>query len=145
MSSHPVKRTPQEHTVHILPVGLYVKVWIALVILMAGTLGVSYLSWPTIAMNLIAMTIAVIKASLVVLFFMGVKYGTNLTKFWALVGFSWVTLMTFILVDYGTRKYDPAQSLSWGTDPGNAMQHHQNDPQSWQKLKNGNGINLRVR
>lgn len=69
--------------------------------------------------NLLAMTIAVIKALLVVFYFMHVKFGSDLVKLWALCGFVWVTLMLFILMDYGTRKYEPAPAFE--ADTGSAL------------------------
>ena len=53
----------------------------------------------------IALAIAVTKATLVVLFFMGVKYGTKLTMLWASVGFIWFLLMFGTLGDYVSRNW----------------------------------------
>lgn len=116
---------------HILPISVYAKTIIWLFIFMAATIGFSYVHIPdlvlgplhvpgTVFNNLVAMTIAVIKASLVIMFFMHVKYSTSLTRFWALIGFIWVTLMAFILVDYATRPLDPTIARPWMADPGSA-------------------------
>ena len=51
-----------------------------------------------------ALTIAVTKAVLVVLFFMHVRYSSRLTKLVVVSGFLWLALMIgFILADVGTR------------------------------------------
>jgi len=52
---------------------------------------------------MMALLIAVIKAILVVLFFMQVKYSSRLTWLWAGLGFVWVLLMSGIVVDYLSR------------------------------------------
>ena len=98
---------------HIQPVATYAKTIGALFVLMILTILASF--WHiqdfhlgshvipgTFFNNGIAMTIAVIKALLVILFFMHVKISTPLTRFWAIIGFVWVTLIFFILADYAT-------------------------------------------
>ena len=69
MSSH--ADNPNAH--HILPVSVYVKTLLVLFFLMALTIGAAEFSAanhvPTIAANIIAMTIAVVKATLAVMFF----------------------------------------------------------------------------
>ena len=73
----------------------------------------------TVLNNIIAMTIAVVKGLLVIQFFMHVKFGSDLVKLWAMTGFIWVPLMLFILMDYGTRKYEPAPAFD--ADKGSAL------------------------
>lgn len=123
------------HGHHITPFSVYMKTFWWLIFLMALTIftaRIPYmfeglhslpagqqagLSWLN---NIVAMTIACIKATLVVLFFMGVKYSTNLTKLFAIMGFVWVTLMFIMFADYATRAWEPVQS--WGPmsqDPAN--------------------------
>ena len=47
-----------------------------------------------------------IKASLVVLFFMGVKYNTPLTRVFAVTGFVWLLILFgFTMSDYLTRTW----------------------------------------
>lgn len=59
-------------------------------------------SWPNI---IIAMTIAIAKAALVVLFFMNVRGSTKLTWLWAAIGFIWLIFLSGIFVDYQTRSW----------------------------------------
>lgn len=118
--------------IHVFPVSMYVKTLIWLLILMVVTIAAAQVNlahvfadrgWSSalgsVANNVIAMTIAVIKGMLVIQFFMHVKFGTDLIKVWALCGFVWSTLMLFILMDYATRKYEPAPAFE--ADPGSAL------------------------
>lgn len=99
----------QEPTHHEVPITGYLAVFAILVVLMLATIGAAeFLHLPTLAMNLIAMAIAVLKATLVILYFMGVKYTTQLCKIFAIGGFVWVTLMLIMFCDYGTRHDEPA-------------------------------------
>lgn len=57
---------------------------------------------------IVALTIAVIKAVLVILFFMHVYYSTKLTKLTVAAGFFWLLIMiTMSLSDYLTRTFLP--------------------------------------
>jgi cytochrome c oxidase subunit 4 len=88
---------------HITPRRTYIFVYLALLILLGGTIGLAYVDlgiWNTVA----AITIAVVKALLVVLFFMHVKYSSNLTRVYVLAGFLWLALLIGLtLTDYLTR------------------------------------------
>jgi cytochrome c oxidase subunit 4 len=104
MASHTNVERTHDPSHHIVPVPVYGATLFALIVLMALTIWVSYLDLGV--MNIpIALAIAVTKAVLVVLFFMGVKYGTNLTRLWASVGFIWFLLMFGTLGDYVSRNW----------------------------------------
>ena len=60
---------------------------------------------------IVMLLIAIIKASLVVLYFMEVKKGTRLTWLWAATGFVWVVLLFITLTDYFTRGWQTV--LGW--------------------------------
>ncbi len=118
--------------IHVFPFMMYVKTLGALLFLMGLTIFAAKYNlahvfaeqgWSpalgTVLNNVIAMTIAVTKALLVILFFMHVRFGTDLIKLWTLTGFVWVTLMLFILMDYGTRKFEPAPAFE--ADTGSAL------------------------
>ena len=87
--------THKEHSIHIVPVPVYVGVFLALVI---GTL----VTWQVSLIDLgrwnavVALTIAVCKATLVVLFFMHVKYSPKLTKLVVICGIFWLMLLLTI-------------------------------------------------
>jgi cytochrome c oxidase subunit 4 len=94
-------------TVHIIPTRVY---YVIFAVLMVCT----YLTWQVAYFDLgalntvVALTIAVFKAALVVLFFMHVRYSTRLT--WAVVlgSIFWLgILLTLTMSDYLTR--------IWGT------------------------------
>jgi cytochrome c oxidase subunit 4 len=56
--------------------------------------------------DVIAMTIAVTKAVLVILFFMHVRYGSRLIMLVVVAGFFWLAiLMVLTLSDYNSRKW----------------------------------------
>lgn len=129
-----MKGTTHGHQIH--PISLYIKTFLALVVLMAmtiiaaqapywmpGTPTSNFLintaagSW---IMNGVALLIATCKALLVINFFMGVKYASSLVKLWAMTGFVWFSLMFIMFVDYGTRRFEPAPT--WNVhDTGTAM------------------------
>ncbi len=100
------------HT-HIVPIRVYLLVYAALLVLLVLTVGAAYLPGRhTLLNNVIALTIAIAKAVLVVLYFMHVRYSTRLTWLWASAGFFWLLIM-FILTlgDYFTRHWVPA--IGW--------------------------------
>jgi len=92
-------------TDHILPKRVYYTIF---GILMLGTyLTVQIAFFDLGRLNtVVALTIAVIKATLVVLFFMHVKYGTRLTWVVVLASIFWLGIM-FVLTmsDYLTRAW----------------------------------------
>ncbi len=90
-----------EHVV--VPRSTYFGVYIALVVLTVLTTTVAFFDLG-LANPVVALSIAILKATLVVLFFMHLKYGTRLM--WVVAGASvfWLLiLLLLILSDYGTR------------------------------------------
>lgn len=82
---------------------MYFLVFAALLVLTLATWWVAQidLGW---ANDIVALTIAVTKALLVILFFMHVRHSTRLTALTALGGFFWLALLIFLtLNDYLTR------------------------------------------
>ena len=67
------KAATGEHKPHVLPLKIYAGVWIGLLVLTVVTVKVSYLDFGVFNL-VIAMGIATLKATLVVLFFMHLKY-----------------------------------------------------------------------
>lgn len=90
---------------HIVPKRVYFAVFAALIVLTWVTAWVSTIDLH--AFNIyVALSIACFKASLVVLFFMHVKYGTRLTKMIVLAGLYWLILLLFIaMADLWTRNW----------------------------------------
>jgi cytochrome c oxidase subunit 4 len=89
--------------VHISPIGIYVAIFAALMVLTGLTAWVAFLDLGALN-NVVALTIAVIKMSLVILFFMHVKYSSRLTKLVVVSGFLWLLiLLAFTFADYASR------------------------------------------
>jgi cytochrome c oxidase subunit 4 len=90
---------------HVTPVSTYVSVFVALLVLTALTYGVAtqdfgWLNTP------IALAVALVKASLVVVYFMGVRYNTPLTKVVVVAGFFWLLILFGLTMnDYLTRDW----------------------------------------
>lgn len=87
---------------HHIPASTYYQTFLGLLVLMIATVAVSYLPHGPLSIP-IALLIAVGKALLVILNFMGVKFGTRLTWLWATIGFVWLILMFGITLDYMAR------------------------------------------
>ena len=138
---------------HILPVRTYIVVFLILTVLMLLTIGAARVdigaiihnsALGSLLNNAIAMTIAIIKASLVVMYFMHVKYTTPMVKLYAIGGFIWFLTMFAILIDHWTRPLDPSIAQSWMHDPGSALPKNPGGPTSYDADPN-NSINIRPR
>ncbi len=87
----------------IIPKATYYNVGTALFVLMFMTIAAAYLDLGPFNIY-IALTIAVIKALLVVMYFMHVKYNTKVTWLFAGAGFLWIVIMfSLTMSDYITR------------------------------------------
>jgi cytochrome c oxidase subunit 4 len=93
----------EHHTEHIVPIRIYAAVFLALIVLTWVTSGVATLDLGSLNV-FVALSIAIFKASLVLLFFMHVKYATRLTKMIVMSGIYWLILLLFIvMMDLWTR------------------------------------------
>src|SRR5213080_3631187 len=93
----------EEH--HVVPVSVYLGVFFALIVLTWVTAWISTIDLGPLNIY-VALSIAIFKASLVVLFFMHVKYGTRLTKMIVGCGLFWLMLLLFIVMaDIWTRDW----------------------------------------
>ena len=97
----------QEHVphVHVTPLSTYIMVFLALAV---GTI----VTWAASTVDLgmwntpIALIIATIKAVLVILFFMHVKFSTRLTKLVVIAGIFFLgVLLVLTMSDYASRQY----------------------------------------
>jgi cytochrome c oxidase subunit 4 len=88
---------------HVSPLGIYLGVFGALMVLTGVTVAVAYVDLG--AMNkFVALGIASFKATLVVLYFMHVKYSSRLTKLMVVSGFFFLAiLLGLTMSDYGSR------------------------------------------
>jgi len=91
----------------VVPVKVYVGVFLVLIALTITTVAVSKIELGEY--NFVAaITIAVVKATLVVLFFMHVKQSTAMTKLFVVAGFFWMAILfAFTLSDYFSRNWLP--------------------------------------
>jgi cytochrome c oxidase subunit 4 len=88
---------------HIVPRQLYYCVFAALMVLTLLTVGVAFVDLGALN-TILALTIAVTKALLVILFFMHVRYSSRLIWVCVAAGFFWLALLlTFVMGDYLTR------------------------------------------
>ena len=88
---------------HVLPLRIYLMVFVSLLVLTATTVAVAFIDMGPLN-NLVAMGIAGLKATLVILFFMHVRYSTKLTSLVIASGlFALVIMVGLTLVDYATR------------------------------------------
>jgi cytochrome c oxidase subunit 4 len=88
---------------HVVPTRVYYTIFLALMVCTAVTVGVAFVDLGPLN-TVVAMAIAVFKATLVVLFFMHVKYSARLTWVVAVASVVWLgILLALTLADYGTR------------------------------------------
>lgn len=90
---------------HVVPPSIYVKVFGGLTILMILTVVMAFFNLGVFN-PVVALTIAVLKALLIVLFFMNVKYSSKLTMIFVACGFFWLLIMFFLIMpDYISREW----------------------------------------
>jgi len=92
---------------HLVPVRVYIAVFVALLSLTAITIWVAFHDFGSWNAPM-AMGIAVLKGTLVVLFFMHVRYASRLTQVTAAAGFLWLLILfAFGMSDYLSRGWLP--------------------------------------
>jgi len=93
-----------------IPKKIFIRVWIALLMLLFATWGLAQLNLG--AMNAVAaLSIAIAKMLLVILYFMHVRYSTRLTWIFVAAGFIWLLIMVDLtLSDYLTRGRVPGMA-----------------------------------
>ncbi len=90
---------------HIVSVKSYVAVFAALMVLTVVTVLASRVNLGPLN-TVVALAIAVFKATLVILYFMHVRYSTRLTQVTVVAGFLWLVIMIGLTFsDYLTRKW----------------------------------------
>ncbi len=95
----------EEH--HVVPLRVYFTIFFALMFLTVITVWVSKVDLGALN-TVVALTVAVIKATLVVLFFMHVKYVGKLTQVFVVAGFLWLLILfAFPCQDFISRPWLP--------------------------------------
>ncbi|HEY7306675.1 MAG TPA: cytochrome C oxidase subunit IV family protein [Bryobacteraceae bacterium] len=112
--------TSSEHVTpvhaHIPKVGTLVGVWATLVVFTVITALVATVNLGEFNV-VVALIIAVTKASLVAWIFMGVRHTTSLTKLFVVAGLVWLGIMILITAsDYTSRTWT-YQAQPWATNP----------------------------
>jgi cytochrome c oxidase subunit 4 len=95
---------------HIVPVRVYITIFLVLLAGTALTVAAAFVSFPWRFNTVVALTIATIKATFVVLYFMHVRYSSRLV--WVIVASAlfWMgILFALTLSDYFTRGWIPSQ------------------------------------
>jgi cytochrome c oxidase subunit 4 len=90
-------------SVHVVPLRVYFVIFVSLMVLTAATVAVAYVDLGPLN-TVLALAIAVSKATLVILYFMHVRYSANLTKLVVAGSFLWLLIMLGItMTDYWSR------------------------------------------
>lgn len=96
---------PTHHEEHIVSPTVYLIIGACLLVLTASTTAISYVDLGEYN-AVVALAIACMKATLVVLFFMHVKYSSKLTKLTVACGFfTFLVLITMTMTDYISRAW----------------------------------------
>ena len=105
---------PEEHSAtHHVSLATYLVIFAALMVLLVVTVAAAFYVNLGAANILVALLIALVKAALVVLFFMHVKYASRLTKIFVSAAFLWLAILVAITFsDYFTRGWSPV-SRGW--------------------------------
>ena len=104
------------HAQHHVPMSTFNVIIILLMVLLLVTVGAAFLPLGELNM-IVAMTIACIKALLVILFFMHVKYSSRLTKVFVGASFLWLTILfALTFPDYISRGW-LSNSNGWEDNP----------------------------
>ena len=90
---------------HVSPLKVYIGIFLTLMVLTAITVAVAYVNLGQLN-KVVAMGIASLKATLVVLYFMHVKYASRLTKLVVISGLFFLgILLSLTMADYSSREW----------------------------------------
>lgn len=90
-------------SVHVSPLSTYLSIFAALMVLSAITVGAAFVDLGSLN-PIVALAIAGLKATLVILYFMHVKYSSRLTKLTVVMSMFFVAILfAETLMDYATR------------------------------------------
>lgn len=93
---------------HIVQPRIYIAIFLALMVGTALTLLAAFYDFPGPLNAVVALTIAVVKATLVVLYFMHVRYSGRLVWLVIVAALLWLVIMFAITFsDYWTRSWQP--------------------------------------
>ena len=99
---------------HIVSAKLYVGIFLILIALTGLTTGVAYIDLGSMN-TVVALAIALVKTSLVVLFFMHLRHESGLSRMVIIASLLWLAiLVSLTLADERTRSWSPVPE-SWGS------------------------------
>ena len=89
----------------VTPLRTYLLIFASLMVLTAITVGVAFLDLGVLN-DVVALAVAVLKATLVILFFMHVRHSHTMTKLTVVAAFFWLAILIGLtLADYLTRGF----------------------------------------
>jgi cytochrome c oxidase subunit IV len=96
---------------HIVSVKVYITIFLVLLVGTALTVAAAFVDFPWRLNTIVALTIATVKATFVVLYFMHVRYSTRLVWVIVISALFWMgILFAFTLSDYFTRSWLSTQT-----------------------------------
>ena len=96
---------------HIVPVRIYIAIFMVLLVGTALTVGAAFVDFPWRFNTIVALTIATVKATFVVLYFMHVRYSARLVWVIVIAALFWMgILFAFTFADYFTRPWLSTQT-----------------------------------
>ena len=96
---------------HIVPVRIYLMIFFVLLVGTALTVAAAFVDFPWRFNTVVALTIATIKATFVVLYFMHVRYSARLVWVIIIAALFWMGIMfAFTFSDYFTRGWLSTQT-----------------------------------
>lgn len=106
---HAVGMPTKEH--HIIGLPTYFAIYVILLVLLGATVGAYYVNLGFISLGL-GILIAVVKAVLIIMYFMHVRFSSRLVWIFAIAGFIWLLILIgFTLSDYLTRGWLPFEAV----------------------------------
>jgi cytochrome c oxidase subunit 4 len=96
---------------HIVSVRVYITIFLVLLVGTALTVAAAFMDFPWRLNTIVALTIATVKATFVVLYFMHVRYSARLVWVIVIAALFWMAIMfAFTLADYFTRPWLSTQT-----------------------------------
>ena len=96
---------------HIVPVRVYITIFLVLLVGTALTVLAAFVNFPWQLNTIVALTIATVKATFVVLYFMHVRYSARLVLVIIIAALFWMGIMfAFTFSDYFTRSWLSTQT-----------------------------------
>ena len=120
MSNHAQTNNVEVHnTHHVISLSVYYRVFAALMVLFVVTVAAALVDFThLIGPEFGCLNIVVVKAVIIVLYFMHVRYSSRLTQVIAVAAFLWLgILFLFTLTDYFSRSWLP-DPTSWSAVDG---------------------------